>query len=62
MNNIPELVGCKLELALNILNGYNNKVVIKETFGKKGVKSDEIRIVRQTVLKDQTLQLIIAYF
>jgi len=62
LNHIPDIVGYRLESALNILNEYNYEIIIKETFGKKSIKSDDIRIVRQTILKGNTLQLIIAYF
>jgi len=62
LNDIPDFVGHRLESALSILGNYNYEIIVKETFGKKSVKSDEIRIVRQTIVKDNTLNLIIAYF
>ena len=62
MNNIPDLVGYTLESALSTLSQYNYDIIIKETFGKKDIKSDKTRILRQTTLKDNKLQLIIAYF
>jgi len=62
LSHILDLVGHRLESVSDILNNYNYNVIIKETFGKKSIKSDEIRIIRQKILEDNTLQLIIAYF
>lgn len=62
MNYIPDLLGYRLEDAYNILQGSSQEIITEETFGKKSVKSDNIRIVRQTLSHDNKLKLIIAYF
>ncbi|MBU5677449.1 hypothetical protein KQI88_13585 [Alkaliphilus sp. MSJ-5] len=62
MNYIPDVTGYRLESGLHILKEYNYEIIVRETFGKKNVKSEEARIVRQTIYKDNKLQLIIAYF
>lgn len=62
MNYIPDVIGYTLESGLHVLKEYNYEIIIKETFGKKNVKSEEARIVRQKIYKNNTLQLIIAYF
>lgn len=61
MNRIPDVVGYRLDEALRKLGNINKEIVVKETFGKKSMKSDEVRVVRQRVDEEQ-LQLIIAYF
>ncbi len=62
MEDIPNIVGYKLESALSVLDKYNYNIVLKETLGKKSIKSDEIRVVRQRLNNSNVLQLIIAYF
>lgn len=59
---MPDLIGYKLEEALHILNKHNFEIVIRETFGKKDVKTDYARVVRQKTYKNNILQLVIAYF
>ncbi|HZK57225.1 MAG TPA: PASTA domain-containing protein [Clostridia bacterium] len=59
---MPDVVGYKLEKALHILKGHGFEIVIKETFGRKNMKTDEARVVRQKVYKNNILQLVIAYF
>lgn len=59
---MPDVVGHKLETAISILNQYNFEIIIKESFGKKDVKSDEVRVIRQKRCGEKALQLIIAYF
>ncbi len=59
---MPDVVGYKLERALRILNKCNFEIIIKETFGKGNVKTDEERIIRQKIYKNNILQLVIAYF
>ncbi len=59
---MPDVVGYKLERALHILNKHDFEIVIQETFGKKNIKTDEARVVRQKIYKGNILQLVIAYF
>lgn len=60
--NIPDCLGYQLETALNLLNKFDYDVIIEETYGKKTVKTEDVRVIRQKLLEDNQLQLIIAYF
>ena len=59
---MPDIIGYRLESALHILDKYDFEIVIKETFGRKNIKTDEARVIRQKLYKDNVLQLVIAYF
>lgn len=59
---MPDIVGYEFERALHILNKYDFKIIIKETFGKENIKTNEARIIRQKIYKNNILQLVIAYF
>ncbi len=59
---MPDVVGYKLERALHILDKHDFEIVIKETFGKRNIKTAEARVIRQKIHKDNILQLVIAYF
>ncbi len=61
MNTIPDVVGYKLEEALSMLGAVDEEVVVVKTFGKKQLKSDEARIIRQKICNNK-IQLIISYF
>ena len=53
---MPDVVGYKLERALHILNKHDFEIVIQETFGKKNIKTDEARVIRQKIYKGNILQ------
>lgn len=59
---MPTIVGHRLETALSMLSKYDFKIIIKETFGNKDIKTDEIRVIRQKMCGDNVLELVIAYF
>ncbi len=60
--NIPDCLGYQLESALHLLNKLGYDVIIEETYGKRSVKTEDVRVIRQKLLGNNQLQLIIAYF
>lgn len=61
MKVTPDVIGYKLESALNILSDYNFKTLIKETISNKETNHKEARVIKQ-IFYDNTLKLIISYF
>lgn len=66
---MPDVIGYSLEKALYILNEYNSsnyhsnvEIIVKETFGKKDTKTDDVRVLRQNRHENNLLELVIAYF
>lgn len=62
MYNIPDIVGLRLEEGLEMLSDFNCEIEINETFGKKQIITENVRIIRQNNCENNIIKLIIAYF
>lgn len=61
MNQIPDLIGYSVELAIKKLKEMGFQANVKETLGRNTIKTEDARVLRQTRHGDQ-VELIISYF
>lgn len=59
---IPDILGYKVEEAVELLINLGYTPVIKESFGKKIIEDGVKRVLRQTVNDNREIELIISLF
>lgn len=62
MNQIIDILGLKTEDAVNLLRDQGFSIIVKESYGKNTVKTNNSRVIRQRLVAKNEIELIISFF
>ncbi|MBM7613694.1 PASTA domain-containing protein [Alkaliphilus hydrothermalis] len=62
METIPDLVGYPINAAIKVLEDHNLEITIIESYGKVKEQTEDARVIRQTSINNNKIELIISFF